>query len=89
MNTEVFEEKLNNFDEKDLNPHKTFCKNILKIAPGERAVVINGRVSSIIILISYTFLLLYLKLMWQFRGAGQFTSRSAFLFPSHKLSQRF
>lgn len=43
MNVETFEKKLNSFDEKTLSYHKAFCKKVLKISPGERAIIVNGR----------------------------------------------
>ncbi|GBM24555.1 UDP-glucose:glycoprotein glucosyltransferase 1 [Araneus ventricosus] len=44
MDSDVFMKKLNEFDEKSLKHHKVFSKKVLKISPGQRAVVINGRV---------------------------------------------
>lgn len=44
MDIEVLRQKLENFNEKSLNFHKSFCKKILKLPPGGRAVIINGRV---------------------------------------------
>lgn len=53
----MFEKKLNSFDDKSLNYHKVFCKQVLKIPPGARAAVVNGRVSKIFItFISYHLL---------------------------------
>ncbi|XP_035228299.1 UDP-glucose:glycoprotein glucosyltransferase 1-like [Stegodyphus dumicola] len=44
MDTELFLKKMDTFDEKSLDFHKVFCKKILKFSPGQRAVIINGRV---------------------------------------------
>lgn len=49
MDTEMFEKKLNNFEDKSLNYHKVFCKQMLKIPSGARAIVVNGRVGKIFI----------------------------------------
>lgn len=47
MDKELFLKKLNDFDIKNIKNHKTFCKKVLNLTPGQRAVVVNGRVSSV------------------------------------------
>ncbi|KAG8190170.1 hypothetical protein JTE90_008702 [Oedothorax gibbosus] len=44
MDKELFLKKLNDFDIKSIDNHKTFCKKVLNLSPGQRAVVVNGRV---------------------------------------------
>ncbi|GIX97388.1 UDP-glucose:glycoprotein glucosyltransferase 1 [Caerostris darwini] len=44
MDTELFKKKLKEFDDKSLKHHKMFCKKALKLSPGQRAVIINGRI---------------------------------------------
>lgn len=44
MDADAFMNSLKNFDPAFMHLHSVFCQRILKIAPGERAVLVNGRV---------------------------------------------
>lgn len=44
MDSDAFLNSLIHFDSAFMHLHRVFCQKILKIAPGERAVLLNGRV---------------------------------------------
>ncbi|XP_071037209.1 UDP-glucose:glycoprotein glucosyltransferase 1 [Parasteatoda tepidariorum] len=44
MDVESFLKNMDTFQDKHIALHKTFCKSVLKLLPGQRAVVINGRI---------------------------------------------
>ncbi|GFQ69214.1 UDP-glucose:glycoprotein glucosyltransferase 1 [Trichonephila clavata] len=44
MDTDLFMKKLNEFDDKSLKYQKVFCKKVLKLSPGQRAIIVNGRI---------------------------------------------
>lgn len=45
MDKDLFMKKFNAFDVKNIESHKKFCRKVLKLSEGQRAVVVNGRVS--------------------------------------------
>lgn len=51
MNDDTFEKKYNTLGVDSIRAHRIFCQEVLKLLPGQMAVVSNGRVSFTIFII--------------------------------------
>lgn len=47
MNVDAFEKKFNTLEVDFIRSQQLFCRDVLKLSPGQRAVISNGRVSEI------------------------------------------
>lgn len=45
MDDDAFEKKFNTMEVDFIESQQLFCREVLKLSPGERAVISNGRVS--------------------------------------------